>query len=97
MTKGLACVHIQSYKTVTITGIKLTKLKTTWNNDILPVVVCEGLLFVLLCANRPRLDVPEGRLPPTKPVSLQSPSEGKEECGSERDRPAGECSTQDRE
>lgn len=52
---------------------------------------------MLLCANRPRLDVPEGRLPSAKPVSIQSPSEGKEERGSERDRPAGERTPQDRE
>lgn len=41
-------------------------------------------VFLLLHTNRPRPDVPEGRLPPTKPVSIQSPSEGKEECGGER-------------
>lgn len=52
---------------------------------------------MLLCANRPRLDVPEGRLPSAKPVSIQSPSEGKEERGGERDRPAGERTPQDRE
>lgn len=52
---------------------------------------------MLLFANRPSLDVPERRLPPTKPVSVQGPGEGEEECGSEWDRPAGERTTQDRE
>lgn len=60
------------------------------------VFTCFGV-FLLLCANRPSLDVSEGRLPSAKPVSVQSPSEGKEECGSEWDRPAGERTTQDRE
>lgn len=53
--------------------------------------------FFSLCANRPSLDVPEGGLPAAKPVSVQGSSEGKEECGSERHRPAGERTTQDRE
>lgn len=62
-------------------------------------VVC---LFVsnpyeCFCANRPSLDVPKGRLPSAKPVSVQGPSEGKEVSGSEWDRPAGERTTQDRE
>lgn len=47
--------------------------------------------------NRPSPDVPEGRLPPAKPVSLQGPGEGEEECGGERDWPAGERPAQDRE
>ena len=53
--------------------------------------------FACYIVNRPSLDVPEGGLPATEPVSVQGPSEGKEECGSEWDRPAGECTPQDRE
>lgn len=60
------------------------------------VFTCSGV-FLLLCANRPSLDVPEGRLPPAKPVSVQGPSEGEEERGREWHRSAGECPTQDRE
>lgn len=48
-------------------------------------------------ANRPSVDIPEGRLPPTKQVGVQGPSEGEEECGGKWDRPAGEHSAQDRE
>lgn len=48
-------------------------------------------------SNRPSFDVPEGWLPPAKPGGVQGPGEGKEECGSEWDRPAGERTTQDRE
>lgn len=60
------------------------------------VFTCSGV-FLLLCANRPSPDVPEGRLPPAKPVSVQSPGEGEEERGREWHRPSGECTTQDRE
>lgn len=56
----------------------------------------EKFIFSLL-SNRPSFDVPEGRLPPAKPGGVQGPGEGKEECGSEWDRPAGERTTQDRE
>lgn len=60
------------------------------------VFTCLGV-FLLVCANRPSLDVPEGRLPPAKSVSVQGPGEGKEECGGEWDRPSGERTAQDRE
>lgn len=60
---------------------------------------CVGfeLLALLLGSNRPSLDVAERRLQPAKPVSVQGPSEGKEERGSQWHRPAGERTTQDRE
>lgn len=54
-------------------------------------------VFCSLCTNRPSLDVSEGWLPQAKPVSVQGPSEGKEECGCKWDRLAGERTTQDRE
>lgn len=60
--------------------------------------VCVGLHAPLpLGANRPSPDVPEGQLPSAKPAGLQSTSEGKEERCGERNRPAGERASQDRE
>lgn len=38
----------------------------------------------LASSHRPSVDVTERRLPSAKPVSVQGPSEGEEECGGER-------------